>query len=205
MKNYAEELAYWYFRFNGFFLLSNYISHPGDREDTSHSDSDLLGIKMPFSNEVIGLQANEDICKTLSGYLNYKAKSSQTVGLICEVKGGENSFDLTDANIKSQIKRLGFFGSDEGVDKAIESLAKESFYDDGAFRIVRVIVCRGDNRIKIPANWIRIDLEIIIDYISNERFANYAIKYGGWDKFDSSLMQFLLRHRDFVQVQKLKR
>jgi hypothetical protein len=200
MRNYAEELAYWYFRFNGFFLLNNYVSHPGDRDDSSHSDSDLLGVKMPFSKEVIGLNTNEDICKRLSESLNYKSKPNQIVGLICEVKGGENKFELNNANLRSQIGRLGFFGSPEGVEKAINALENESSYDDGTWRIVRIIVCRGDNRTTIPQNWIRFDIETIVDYISNERFANYLIKFGGWDKFDSSLIQFLLRQRNVVTV-----
>ncbi len=25
MRNYAEKLAYWYFRLNGFFVLENYV------------------------------------------------------------------------------------------------------------------------------------------------------------------------------------
>lgn len=200
MRNYAEELAYWYFRFNGFFLLNNYVSHPGDRGDNSHSDSDLLGVRMPYSREVVGLNTNEDICGQLSANLIDEKNPNLIIGLICEVKGGENPFVIGTANLLSQIRRLGFFTDEEKINEVVERLTNNPSIEEDNFKIIKVIVCRGDNGVDIPESWIRINLEHILNYISNERFKRYHVKFGGWDKFDSPVIQFLLRHRDSVQI-----
>ncbi len=52
MRNYGEELAYWYLRLNGFFVLDNFVYHR-----TKHNrdgDADLLAIRLPNVKEPIG-------------------------------------------------------------------------------------------------------------------------------------------------------
>jgi hypothetical protein len=200
MRNYAEELGYWYFRFNGFFLLNNYVNHPDDRQDNYTSDSDLIGVKMPYSKEVIGLNDDRDICRKLFELLDYGNSRGYIHGFICEVKAGESEFLLSNANLPSQIRRLGFFNLEDQVQQVVESIVSTGVFQDHMYRIVRIIICRRDNRSGDLVSWNRINLETIINYISNERFENYEVKFTGWDKFDSTLIQFLLRHRDIVHI-----
>ena len=40
MRNYGEELAYWYLRLNGFFLIENFVIH--NQEHENGSDVDML-------------------------------------------------------------------------------------------------------------------------------------------------------------------
>lgn len=55
MMNFAEELAYWYLRLNGFFLLQNFILHHlGEGPQRGTADSDLLAIRFPYVYEQIG-------------------------------------------------------------------------------------------------------------------------------------------------------
>ena len=97
MKNYAEELAYWYFRFNGFFLINNYVAHPHDRlhllennphQATSHSDTDLLGVRPPQVNEMVGYYDHH--CDILDEMITEPIihNAPEFIGLICEVKAG---------------------------------------------------------------------------------------------------------------------
>lgn len=61
--NYGEELAYWYFRLNGFFPLLNYVIHRCHDVDYS-SDCDLLALRCPNVFEEKGGQ-EQDWCQEL--------------------------------------------------------------------------------------------------------------------------------------------
>ncbi|HTT82112.1 MAG TPA: hypothetical protein VMF67_01385 [Rhizomicrobium sp.] len=45
-----EEVAYWYFRLNGFFQIENFVIHP-KRHGGQRTDADLLAIRFPFRAE----------------------------------------------------------------------------------------------------------------------------------------------------------
>ena len=51
MQIQSEQLAYWYFRLNGFLNIPNFVVHPdtGDRQCT---DVDLLGVRFPYREEL---------------------------------------------------------------------------------------------------------------------------------------------------------
>ena len=86
MRNYGEELAYWYFRLNGFFPISDYVLHKWENIDDEQlkysSDIDILAIRHPYVYEEIGGQKN-DWDKELVDKIDILNK---TVGVICEVK-----------------------------------------------------------------------------------------------------------------------
>jgi len=45
-----QELAYWYFRLNGFFTMNNFILH-SDRKGPQKTDCDILGVRFPYRAE----------------------------------------------------------------------------------------------------------------------------------------------------------
>ena len=55
MRNYAEEIAYWYYRLNHFFILQNFVMH--QVEERGHkrvsAETDILAIKPPYATESI--------------------------------------------------------------------------------------------------------------------------------------------------------
>lgn len=200
MKNYAEELAYWYLRLNGFFPINNYVLHPDDTDENSHADSDILAVKMPHTKETVGLRVRRDYSQEL---LDIVDGGIRIIGVICEVKGGSTRFstrNISNRNrIESQVKRLGFFQDDQ-MTLVINRLMRNSYYENENFKVCKVIICREDNRTRIPNTWNRISLEVIIRYIIRNRLARHPQKVGGWDKFDSSLFQFLIRHRNLFRI-----
>ena len=57
--NYGETLAYWYLRFNGFFLIQNFVLHPladGEGSDKQAADIVLLAVRFPYVYEETGGQ-----------------------------------------------------------------------------------------------------------------------------------------------------
>jgi len=48
----AEELAYWYFRLNGFLNIPNFVIHP-DTGSEQRTDVDLLGVRFPYRSELL--------------------------------------------------------------------------------------------------------------------------------------------------------
>ena len=49
----AEEVAEWYLRLNGFFLIPGFIVHPDKRRNTPRTEADFLGIRLKYSSENI--------------------------------------------------------------------------------------------------------------------------------------------------------
>jgi len=57
----AETLAKWYLRFNGYFLVENFIVHAGDDPNRisngkvgNHTETDVLAVRHIFSREITG-------------------------------------------------------------------------------------------------------------------------------------------------------
>lgn len=47
----AEEIAEWYFRLNGFFLIPGFVVHPDAPRPTPRTEADLLGVRLKGSTE----------------------------------------------------------------------------------------------------------------------------------------------------------
>lgn len=71
--NYAETLAYWYLRLNGFFPLKNFVLHSSRREERlgregaeqnegyiPGADCDLIAVRFPHVYEEIGGQPRQE-------------------------------------------------------------------------------------------------------------------------------------------------
>src|SRR5262245_2650360 len=87
--NYAETLAYWYFRLNGFFLIQNFVLHRGVEAEKIHrtADTDMLGVRPPHvSEDINGKSVRCD--SWLEDVLNGLDRPT-TIGVVVEVKSGE--------------------------------------------------------------------------------------------------------------------
>jgi len=124
MKNYTEELAYWYFRFNGFFLINNHVVHRAGEPNfdewnhnqaAAHSDNDLLGIRTKFVSEGVGNPHH--FCHVLN---EIAPVNTNIVGVICEVKGGMNDLPHNN-NLYSQISRLGITNHVEAIHEFLQN------------------------------------------------------------------------------------
>jgi hypothetical protein len=101
VNNYGEELAYWYFRLNGFFPLANFVLHrnPGRQYP---GDADILAVRPPFADEEIGGVADAD------GWV--RSYQGTWLGVVCQVKTGryQGSDLFRENDLEYATRRLGF-------------------------------------------------------------------------------------------------
>ena len=88
----AEILAAWYLRFNGYFIVENFIVHAADAPEhnaggviVNHTETDLLGMRRLYSREVTGGMEIKNNLKLING------TSPLTDYLIAEVKTGKSN------------------------------------------------------------------------------------------------------------------
>lgn len=108
MKNFAEEMAYWYFRLNGFFLLDNFVLHNDGLDSTHSADIDILAIRQKYTYEIVG---GREVDKHELLFSNFE--ENKNIGIICEVKAGRltpNDILLTRIDrLRYGLERIGFF------------------------------------------------------------------------------------------------
>ncbi|WP_201982456.1 hypothetical protein [Hymenobacter rubidus] len=196
MKNFAEEIAYWYFRLNGFFLIENYVSHhsenlSGTGQRTNHADNDLLGIRPSNVKEGVGIRSNSDLCERLEQLLN--GSNCTLIGIICEVKGAENwAGQISGSRLPSCVRRLGIIADDilRECELALGETHLFNFNGVGLYKIFAGMASSTP-----PDGWFPITIEQMLAFVET-RLANYDEKTRAWNHYDSPLMQYLLyRHR----------
>ncbi len=146
MRNYGEELAYWYLRLNGFFPLADFVVHDhlrsrrGDPYRTYTGDCDLLAVRPPHVSEEVGGQ-EDDWDPVLFSRLDL----SCTLGLVCEVKTGRfaDVDILSGEKVEYAVRRLGFF---RGTGKAEAALSDGPIYSSTEIRyqVAKLLIADRD-------------------------------------------------------------
>lgn len=202
MANYAEQLAYWYLRLNGFFLVSNYVYHQIQEEDDArayNADADLLAIRPPHYYEEIPhrerdergrwryLRAPLDSAEWLDAY------EGRWLGVIVEVKGSDNA-DIDEVNRAFSRGRLGIsinrLGLTTRVEDGLRDLLAGDRSDYGEGFILKIVFSQR----RCGGPWMNILLdeadEFIIDRMTSAQ--NYLAKTGSRYFFPSELIQYMI-------------
>jgi hypothetical protein len=185
LKNFAEELVYWYLRFNGFFPLMNFVLHSSDLVSSQSADADILGVRPKYAIEKIGE-------KHLDRRIFDHFEKNKTIGVICEVKSGQvidsdiliNRID----RLEYALKRIGFFSSPK-IDKFSKILVSDpviygNFHQVGKLLFTHQRVNRPDF--------------ICINLIDVENFLLERIELFSREKdsakllFDSDMLQYMI-------------
>lgn len=194
--NYAEEIAYWYLRFNGFFPLINFVIHRSKLEASDGefvekvavadrrypSDCDVLAIRTPWVYEEIGgLPGDWD------GELFSFFDSTRTVGVICEVKaGGYVEKELfQDQYVKYSLQRLGF-QQEINKEHLLELNTTGSVMLGNSHQVIKLFI--SNTAPKSTETFRYISITNGQNFIK-ERFINYREKRSDWVYFKSSLLQ----------------
>ena len=117
----SEHLAYWYFRLNGFFTITNFVMHP-DNRGSQRTDADVAGIRFPYRAEFPSGPGGDD-----PEFLRFV---DRPYFVIAEVKKSECRLngpwtDPGQGNLDDILADLGPFPTDQ-----IPSVAKQ-LYDNG--------------------------------------------------------------------------
>jgi hypothetical protein len=198
--DYAESLAYWYLRLNGFFPITNFVLHRpyGKGQNT---DCDVLGVHPVFvqetiSNDVGVVRCASDLFKKVNVCLD-----KDTVGVIGQVKSGAYSVEEVESAFDKErlfysVHRLGLLPPAE-VDGAVAELQAAPVARRGNVVILKLLVDTSTHRRKAEAKakrkgaWLEITLEEIDTFI-RDRFNDYKKhKSGARMFFHDPLTQYL--------------
>ena len=133
--NYGEEIAYWYLRLNGLFLIQNFVLH---RHHGFHGPAqvDLLGVRPPFVRERIDaedLDMDTQLFDLIGGVKRW-------LGVICEVKTGRRVNDPFDtARLPGLIARLGLL-SEEDQEQLFRQLSEVPHAAVGAVMVAKIVI-----------------------------------------------------------------
>ena len=168
--NYAEEFAYWYFRLNGFFALTNFVVHRGGKIGQS-GDVDLVAVRPPFTFEPIGGQP-EDLDERLTRVLDFR----KTIGVICEVKTGDyNPAKLFPAGkLEYAIGRLGLVPRTSIAEVAI-GLSGAPIFPARDVVFTKVLITKIWKRDHDESHGLRLPLDVVKAFLS-ARVARYPIE-----------------------------
>ncbi|MBP9040960.1 MAG: hypothetical protein KBF64_04210 [Anaerolineaceae bacterium] len=201
MANFAEQLAYWYLRLNGFFLVENYVYHrvASDGNHTINADADLLAIRPPYYYEEIPhLEQNEQGRDVLSQAPLDSDKwlgefTHRWLGVICEVKGSEqvrvsdiqNAF--TSSRIRVSLNRIRLIPNVENV---VEHFAQHERFDSPTTTIIKLVF----SPMVFQGSWVTITLSdadrFIVERMTSTQ--NYLAKFGSRYFFPSELIQYMI-------------
>ena len=202
MPNYAEQLAYWYLRLNGFFLIQNYVYHHIQEQEENrgyNADADLLAIHPPHYYEEIPQRVTE--AKGRRGYLPIPLASAgwirefegRWLGIIVEVKGSDQvqihslQRAFTRGRLEVSLNRLGLTNR---IDEALDLLTAADRFDYEQGSILKIVF--SQNRLEGP--WFSILLNDANEFIINRMTSaqNYLAKSGSRYFFPSELIQYMI-------------
>ncbi|MBP6696585.1 MAG: hypothetical protein KA175_03130 [Flavobacteriales bacterium] len=176
MRNYGEELAYWYFRLNGFFPIVDWVDHRDVGRGTT--DADIIAVRPKYSDEHIGGAGDLDEL--------FEGRKTFNLGVICQVKTGvPATWEFDDGHVGRAIKRLGMMEVPESL-----SLRGKPEVSDESTTILKILIA--------PENWRRetrshhfVSMEQVNDFLIR-RMRHYPAKDSDRHFFPSTLLQYII-------------
>lgn len=105
MRISPEELAYWYFRLNGCFTITNFVVHP-DKGRRQRTDVDIFAVRFPFRSELLLRPMEDDIPFKADDPL-IKVVLAEVKRVTCNLNGPWT--DRSRGNMERAIKAAGPF------------------------------------------------------------------------------------------------
>lgn len=192
MRNYGEELVYWYFRLNGFIPMADFVLH-GD--DALHSsDCDLIAVRFPHVYEAVGGQDN-DWDDELLRALGHDGQ--KILAVFVQVKAGDDDGrrpaeirDYFSRHLRYLVKRLGFWPPEE-ADRVADEFDQRAVLPTDHVSLSKVAILRDRQNRRREPQWLELPLEHIIHFIM-ERMTKYAPdKFTDRMFFPDSVIQLL--------------
>lgn len=195
MINFAENIAYWYLRFNGFFSLQNFVLHKVEQVEGKSvrgtADSDLLAIRFPYVYEEIGGQKNDWDCKQFKSWGIQIDKFH--LAFIVEVTSSRSvisnqlkSTKFSCERLEQAIQRFGIFQKDE-VSCIVKTLYQKDKYIKDHWIIAKLAVTENS----ITGPWLNLSLANADKFI-RRRIKSYSRnKYSDRTYFPDVLIQYL--------------
>jgi hypothetical protein len=201
MPSKSEQLAYWFFRLNGFLTIPNFVVHleaqmheKGFRQGT---DVDVLGVRFPFRAEL-----RKDPKGPMKDYEEFN--TNKTLLILAEVKKGSGNFNKSwckEEIIESILDAVGLMKEMEMEElKVSETLTdKGKFENDNiCIRLCLVGYQKKGEFSKFPEA-LRISWEDVANFIF-ERFYEYRLQkspHQQWDETGKRLWDLAIICSDY--------
>lgn len=182
MANFAERIAYWYLRLNGFFLVENFVHHhrPGERQA---SDSDLLAVRLRHTHEVINDQEVQ--------YDDWRGfgvdLATDNIAAIVQVKGGGGAAGtaFADDRVADAVRRIGAFDEPASA-RVADALGREPHVALGDWRVVKLVIGPAPT-----ARAYHLPLAAAWDFVRDRVRVFADRKHGDWNHFPDTMIQLL--------------
>ena len=142
-----ERFVRWYLRFNGYFTIENFIVHAGDDQSRisdekigSHTETDILAVRMPYSKEVTGklfIANHEPLVNNITDRVDIvvaevKTKNSNKPNRVWK---SEDLFP-----IQYLVRFIGHYKHESQIGEVASALLSKYIYEDRDCRIRYIIV-----------------------------------------------------------------
>jgi hypothetical protein len=184
MPSKSEQLAYWFFRLNGFLTITNLVIHT--EEYRQGTEIDVIGIRFPFRKELRHqtLEGHEDFMKDYDAF-----DIGKTLLMIADAKRGPSDFNEAWKKVENIIRILNFVGIvdiAEDHKKYIEPLYSTGKYEGDNLCIRFCLIGRQKYReSQLFPEALKITWEEIIDFIY-DRFDKYEREKRSHHQWDES-------------------
>lgn len=184
MRNYGEELAYWYLRLNGFLVITDFVLHKSENISRS-TDCDLLAVRLPGVEEPIGGQSHDWDPVLFSAHFS----TEMPIGLIAESKTGNDAAkEFTSEQLVYAINRLGKLHPSQDISEILRVLECEPKYQNKHFQIGKILF---SNETQKEDKLFSITFAQVREFLY-QRFSLYEQKYPDRYFFPSTLLQMII-------------
>jgi hypothetical protein len=134
MANFADRIAYWYMRLNGFFMVENFVHH--ETIERRGADADILAIRLPHARESIG--SREVPCDDWRTRFRFGLEE-RPLAVIVQVKGGggDTRAAFSEDRLRDAARRFGAF-DDGACDLIAKSTQPDVLVND--WRVAKLVV-----------------------------------------------------------------
>lgn len=188
IKVYPENLAYWYFRLNGCFTITNFVIHP-EQGRSQRTDVDIFAVRLPHRAERLNDPMQDDQVLLPTG--------SRTKVILAEVKKETCNLngpwiDPQRENMQRAMQAAGPFPG-EYIDDAARALYQRGVFEDDQFTMTLFCIGRKENkdiRRKFPLVP-QITWDHVLDFIYNRfvLYRNQKCQHPQWDNTGKCLFR----------------
>lgn len=178
----AEIVAKWYLRFNGYFLVENFILQDGGlrkQPGGQLTDADILAVRFPHTKEIIKGKT-KDI--EVQPHCHLQVNNGVTDFIIAEASSTSCKFNWINPGCTDQtvdldflqyaLRRIGYWKQDSLFQVCTE-LSRRKFFEDVA-RCERVrLLSIGVNRDEALTDILQIEFRKIFEYLRDSLFNSF--------------------------------
>lgn len=134
-----DDLAYWFFRLNGFLTITNFVVH-AERKGITGTDADILGVRFPYRAELLDRPMRDYKVFTEITSRSYIAIAEVKYGL-CDLNGPW--IDSDKMNIQRVLRAIGAIPL-EDVDSVADNLYRQGYYKSPSYYLS--LICVGETK-----------------------------------------------------------